>query len=471
MSNEKNAAWIVIRGGLGRRIAEYASKKHPEMEISYHKSAYTTLASNWEKLRDCFLRDGEIKNTHILVARPITGPLMYHDYVLQLAILKQSAIPGPDHDRNVKALEEAINSYERQMYHVDINPKGIEPFSLGSFARRKETSLGGAIRPKTLFTTTPSGHDNDDIWRNWFTEEFYDGFVESPPNWLSQLPENTLEDTHHRSLEDQQRIMCSWRLPGKYVAIARLNQQKYSDEMAQHLRSLFPETAVTERTLQSLGQLQGVVFEGSTTVKINLEADPFATPHSPNNTNPHHKKETSMSNHINVVALANLVKTKPSDDLDGFLAPGVGINDELKEAIEQAEKDERTKVVKEAAQSIRNLHTVTNTVTEKVVNELRAIRQREKDLKAQLEEISRAKAYAVETTNYVPLMRLVVPAQASVIPLSLGVDGLVHTVPADWVAPSDRKDPDQKANLVDNNGGTVVINGDTKGPDSPGAAS
>lgn len=174
-----------------------------------------------------------------------------------------------------------------------------------------------------------------------------------------------------------------------------------------------------------------------------------------------HNKENSMSNQINVTALAGLVAINKKDDLSDFLAPGVAMNDELKAALIEAEQDDRKKAVKDAAQSIRALIAAVQATKEVRVAKIREVRANEKNLLDGLKEIERAHQYANETSNYLPLLCLVNPGAYNLSHIDRQIIGAAIVVPTDWQPAAKELNPDQKATIVNtgSTGGTVVVNG------------
>ena len=79
-------------------------------------------------------------------------------------------------------------------------------------------------------------------------------------------------------------------------------------------------------------------------------------------------------------------------------------NSKLALALKELKQEEEKETVKKAAQEILALLRDTDLRTKALVNELRQLRQREKGVLASIKSIERAKLYAAQTNNYIPLV-------------------------------------------------------------------
>lgn len=140
-------------------------------------------------------------------------------------------------------------------------------------------------------------------------------------------------------------------------------------------------------------------------------------------------KGTAM-NHTTTLNTATLVKlADPGYAREVEQFTGNTQDDGLKDAIQEALKNERKLQLESAANSIISLLRKADEATEQRVSQLRAIRKSEQDKLAELKKVSLARAYGKETNNWIPLCRLVLPY--SQWPEVTNED-IVREVPKDW---------------------------------------
>ena len=133
---------------------------------------------------------------------------------------------------------------------------------------------------------------------------------------------------------------------------------------------------------------------------------------------------------MNLEALMKLAGVNENQDI----LQELGLEDEtlnnskLALALKELKQEEEKEIVKKAAQEILALLRDTDLRTKALVNELRQLRQREKSILASIKGIERAKLYAAQTNNYIPLVFINSPRLGFVSQEVLNVS----TIPADW---------------------------------------
>lgn len=105
--------------------------------------------------------------------------------------------------------------------------------------------------------------------------------------------------------------------------------------------------------------------------------------------------------------------------------------EDIRAALVEAQADERKNVAKAAAAEIINLMKAVDVRTESHVESIRSARRREAEAKANLSELSTAKAYALETNNWFPVMTLLGNISPSDC-FSLKAKGVQVFVPEGW---------------------------------------
>ena len=103
---------------------------------------------------------------------------------------------------------------------------------------------------------------------------------------------------------------------------------------------------------------------------------------------------------VNVIA--ELAKQKNSVD-EFNTAELVGLNDSMATAVREALDEDRKNAVKAAAKEVVTLIKSSATKKLDLINEIRAIRLKEKELLAKLKNIDAATEYGNQTSNYLPL--------------------------------------------------------------------
>lgn len=139
---------------------------------------------------------------------------------------------------------------------------------------------------------------------------------------------------------------------------------------------------------------------------------------------------------INVAVLTALADKEMSDELASFgVTDLAGVNDELSTLINDAFAEERANANKAAARDIVALIKESNTEITANVQELRAVRRREAAISNRIANINRARAYGLETKNFIPLM----VALGLRVPASCKPELL--QIPEGWQPKSDVKKP------------------------------
>ena len=80
------------------------------------------------------------------------------------------------------------------------------------------------------------------------------------------------------------------------------------------------------------------------------------------------------------------------------------VNSEFSTALKELQEEDRKKAMKNAAKEVIDLLKHTKTSTDRLVAEIRCVRQREKKLLSAVKQIQLAREYAAETNNYIPLL-------------------------------------------------------------------
>ena len=107
----------------------------------------------------------------------------------------------------------------------------------------------------------------------------------------------------------------------------------------------------------------------------------------------------------------------------------VNNDDELTKAINELAAEERAEKLKAAARSIVNATNFSNSSVTELVLELRNLRNRENFILAKIKKINEAKAYASETRNYIPLLKLLNVNPKAIMNFS---NSVITEVPSDW---------------------------------------
>ena len=136
-------------------------------------------------------------------------------------------------------------------------------------------------------------------------------------------------------------------------------------------------------------------------------------------------------NHATLLKLAGI-----NNDQDLYKELGIASDDlnntEFGAALKELQAEETKAVIKEAAKEVLELVKQSNEMTARLVNELREIRRQEKMVLAGIKQIERAKQYAAQTNNYIPLLvakEIIRPAVHRSLCLQYGD---LAVVPADW---------------------------------------
>lgn len=118
-----------------------------------------------------------------------------------------------------------------------------------------------------------------------------------------------------------------------------------------------------------------------------------------------------------------------SDDLSPLISDALPEN--IKQALAEAQADEMKSAAKEAAGEIIKLIKAANTAIELNVTNIRSARKTIDSAKAKIDEIARAREYALETNNWFPLIMLVSDLSFHE-KMSLKEDDVVTKVPENW---------------------------------------
>lgn len=136
-------------------------------------------------------------------------------------------------------------------------------------------------------------------------------------------------------------------------------------------------------------------------------------------------KENTMSTDVSI-----LVKLAQADTQDEFTENLSSMPPQLREALEEQRRQESKEIYTAAAKLILRLYKDAEERTAYQVETIRKAREAEKVAKDKIAKIKRAKAYAEETNNYLPLALLT-------IGLNHGehIAGDKLFVPLDWIEP------------------------------------
>ena len=80
------------------------------------------------------------------------------------------------------------------------------------------------------------------------------------------------------------------------------------------------------------------------------------------------------------------------------------VNSEFSAALKELQEEDRKKALKNAAKEVIDLLKHTKSSTDRLVAEIRCVRQREKKLLAAVKQLQLAREYAAETNNFIPLL-------------------------------------------------------------------
>ena len=80
------------------------------------------------------------------------------------------------------------------------------------------------------------------------------------------------------------------------------------------------------------------------------------------------------------------------------------VNSEFSAALKEMQEEDRKKAMKNAAKEVIELLKHAKSSTDRLVAEIRCVRQREKKMLAAVKQIQLAREYAAETSNYIPLL-------------------------------------------------------------------
>ena len=103
-------------------------------------------------------------------------------------------------------------------------------------------------------------------------------------------------------------------------------------------------------------------------------------------------------------SLLKLAGGSQEDDLSKYL--GLGLSEQIKSAIERKRKHEQELVAEEVAEEVLKLLKKSQTDIDDSVTIIRRLRAEESARLAHIKGIERAKAYAVETNNFLPLANI-----------------------------------------------------------------
>lgn len=170
----------------------------------------------------------------------------------------------------------------------------------------------------------------------------------------------------------------------------------------------------------------GIVYECSVCRNGYIESK-FGSPTIPSPFNRHQQGVNNMTNtnDINLNVIAELAKVgKANDEFDTMFESTIE-NSELAAALrESSEQDRKTKLTAAAVEIRKAIFAAEETIKSKVIG-VREARCAERRLLAQIADIERAKAYGLETMNFVPLLALVSGSK-------LLYGNPASVIPADW---------------------------------------
>ncbi len=122
--------------------------------------------------------------------------------------------------------------------------------------------------------------------------------------------------------------------------------------------------------------------------------------------------------------LFQLAKAEEQDEYSQNLA---SMPEELRAALKEQQAEERKENVKKAAKLLLNILNGSDSLISKEVEVIRAARLKEAQAKQRIDQIKRARAYAEETNNYLPLAAL-----TGLLMSSKDIDPSKLMVPFNW---------------------------------------
>ena len=128
-----------------------------------------------------------------------------------------------------------------------------------------------------------------------------------------------------------------------------------------------------------------------------------------------------------------LFQLAQADNQDEFSQNLQSMPEELRNALQEQRAEERKEGVKKAAKLLLNILNGSDSEIQKQIEFLRAARRAEAQAKARIEQVKRARAYAEETNNYLPLAAL-----TGLLMTSKDIDPSKLHVPHDWIPKSEK---------------------------------
>lgn len=128
-----------------------------------------------------------------------------------------------------------------------------------------------------------------------------------------------------------------------------------------------------------------------------------------------------------------LFQLAQADNQDEFSQNLQSMPEELRNALQEQRAEDRKENVKKAAKLLLNILNGSDALVSKEVEVIRAARLKEAQAKARIEQVKRARAYAEETNNYLPLAALV-----GILVTSKDIDPSKLHVPHDWIPKSEK---------------------------------
>ena len=107
---------------------------------------------------------------------------------------------------------------------------------------------------------------------------------------------------------------------------------------------------------------------------------------------------------VNVAALEALAGVNPADDLTKFDGMDGQFSGELAEALSALSREERQMKVKAAAAEILKLVQFSDEITACTVQRIRMLRREAQEQTEYLNKVALARAYGMETKNFMPLL-------------------------------------------------------------------
>lgn len=108
---------------------------------------------------------------------------------------------------------------------------------------------------------------------------------------------------------------------------------------------------------------------------------------------------------INISLLQALVPTQ-QDEFTQMLTEQLGDQSELAQALKEIQQQERIEKTKASARELQKVVQLAGDTTVSMVHELRDLKNREAQVRAELKAISRARDFGYETMNFLPLVAL-----------------------------------------------------------------